>query len=782
MRTITRRDFLKLGAASTAVLAIEAKLSPFAKAADTLLDGGRSVNRTSGLPRSFLPSTCNQCPAGCGTIGYVEESRVVKIGGNPKHISNQGTLCARGQAGINALYDPDRVLKPLKRTGPRGQGQWTEIEWDEALKTVAEKMTAAKRNPSSLLFLTNDLENDALGRRFTYAFGSPNAVGAAGLYDANKKVATELTWGAAGDMPDVGRSKYMLIFGANPLENHPSFCGFARRLIDSTTQNQGKVVLFDVRLNNTSARSNEVHFVNPGTMALVALAMANVIMQEGLYDKDFIEQWTNVTPAQLVQHLAQYTPERAEAETGVTALVIRRVAAEFANTKPATTVTDATLSNFSNGVQNERAAMLLNIITGNIDNRGGLCLPRQYDLGNPDPAPVQPGTSVFTTPDNVPYAFQQSAGQVLRQIKEHKASVSVLMSHQFNPVYSSPDGGLQAEILKDETLIPYHVAVTPFIDETSAYADIILPEATYLENSEVEVRPSPEQVPYVSLHQPVVPPLESSRSFFAIATELAAAVKGGMEQYFAFKSVDEYLKARIAPISGLTKAGGLDYLKQHGVWYDPKSRPNYASYTAGGFKTPSGKVEVFSQRLTEKGFNPLPSYEPIQNFREMGQNDLVLTIFDTALHTDGLTANCMWLDEIQHNNPAWINPETATRLGIKEGDKIRLIRTSKSGDAKERSVESVAFISEGVHPSVIALAGGVGHSNYGRVAAGEKFDKTEIETPFLQDPNVDLIWWGEKTGINGGIGVNAKQIIPISVDSIGGGVAWGDVVVQVARI
>lgn len=782
MRTITRRDFLKLGAASTAVLAIESRISPFANAAEQLIEGGRSVNRTSGLPRSFLPSTCNLCPAGCGTIGYVEESRLVKIGGNPKHISNQGTLCARGQGGINAIYDPDRLLKPMKRTGTRGQGKWQEMEWDEALAEVSQKLAAAKGNPGSLLFLTNDLDNDALGQRFTRAFGSPNAVGATGLYDANKKVATELTWGAAGDMPDVAHTKYILVFGANPLENHPSFCGIARRLIEGKQQNQSKVVLFDVRLNNTSAHANEVHFVNPGSMALVALSMANVIMQEGLYDRTFIEQWTNVSVDQLAQHLAQYTPERAEAETGVSAAVIRRVAAEFATTKPATTFSDANISNYSNGVQNERAVMLLSIITGNVDNRGGLCLPRLYDLGNPDPAPAQPGTSVFTNPEDMPFASQQSAAQVLRQVKERKAPVGVLMTHQFNPVYSSPDGGLQADVLKDETLVPFHVAVTPFIDETSAYADIILPEATYLENWEIEVRPSPEQVPYVSLHQPVVPPLEAAKSFFDIATELAARVKGGMEQYFAFKSVAEYLSARIAPITGLQKAGGLDYLKQHGVWFDPKSKPNYASYSAGGFKTPSGKIELFSQRLADKGFNPLPTYEPIANFRGLGEHDLVLTIFDTALHTDGLTANCMWLDEIQHNNPAWINPETASKLGIKEGDKVKLIRTAKSGEAKEREVVTVALISEGVHPEVIALAGGAGHSNYGRVAAGEKFDKKEIETPFLQDPNVGLIWWGEKHGIDGGIGVNAKQIIPIAVDAIGGGAAWGDVVVQVARV
>ena len=136
MRNITRRDFLKLGAASTAVLAIETQFGPIASAAERLIEGGRSVNRTSGLPRSFLPSTCTQCPAGCGNIGYIEESRVVKIGGNTTHLSNQGSLCARGQAGINALYDPDRLLKPMRRNGLRGKNNWETISWEEALSLI----------------------------------------------------------------------------------------------------------------------------------------------------------------------------------------------------------------------------------------------------------------------------------------------------------------------------------------------------------------------------------------------------------------------------------------------------------------------------------------------------------------------------------------------------------------------------------------------------------------------------------------------------------------------
>ncbi len=780
MRSISRRDFLKLGAASTAVLAVESQFNVIAYAAEQLIEGGRSVTRASGLPRSFLPSTCMQCPAGCGIIGYVEESRVVKIGGNTKHLSNQGALCGRGQAGINAIYDPERLLSPMKRVGPRGSDSWEQISWDQAMEEVGGSLASLKsRNPRQLLFLTDDIGDDHLGQRFTHAFGSPNIIASIGDFNANKLVADELTWGASGDMPDVANSKYILIFGANPLESNPQYLGLSRRLVQGIRDNQAKVVVFDTRLTNTSALSNELHFVNPGSLGLLILTLANVIMQEGLYKRTFIEKWTNVTPEQLAQHLAQYTPERAEAEAGVEASVIRTVATEFATTAPATTFTDQVLSNHSSGVQNERAAMLLSIITGNIDNRGGLCLPREQELAQPEPVPAPPPPSALSNPPAYPLASEQTIAGTFAQIQSREEQVGVLISHNCNPAYSNPDLGLVEDVLKDETLIPYHVAITPFLTETAALADIILPETTYLEDSDIIVKPSPELVPYVSLRQPVVPPLKEARPFFTIATELAAIIKGGMEQYFSFKRVDEYLSARIANIGGLQAAGALDYLKQHGVWYDPKSQPDYQAFKQNGFSTPSGRMEVNSERIAALGSPALPTYEPVTFMSQLGEQDYVLTIFDTAIQSDWKTGNCMWLDEILHRNPVWMNPATAEELGVEDGDEVKLTRPNNVGEAKARSVTSTVYLTEGIHPKVIAMANGVGHTAYGRIAQAEEIPYRE-PPDVLQNPNTEMIWWGHEEP--GGNGVNPKQIVPVTLDPVGGGEAWGDMVVTVAKV
>ena len=786
MRTISRRDFIKLGVASAAVMAVESQLNPIAYAAEQLIEGGRSVNRTSGLPRSFLPSTCMQCPAGCGIIGYVEESHLVKIGGNTKNLSNQGTLCARGQAGINAVYDPERLLKPLKRVGARGDGResgaWEEIEWDQAMEEVTGALTSLESEGGSrkLVFLTEDRFEDDLGTRFTHAFGSPNAIGSLSVFGSNKAVANQITWGADGDMPDVANSKFILVFGANPLESNPQYVGMARRFINGLSSNQAKVVVFDVRLTNTSMMSNQLHYVNPGTMGLLILTMANVIMQEGLFKRSFIEKWTNITPEELAGNLTQYTPERAEAETGVEAAVIRATATEFATTEPATTFTDATLSSHISGVQNERAAMLLSIITGNIDLRGGLCLPRKFDLVEPEPAPPVPAPSALSNPPQFPLASQQVGVGTFKQIKDLVEPVGVLITHGVNPVYSNPDGGMVEDVLRDETLIPYHVAITPFFTETAEYADIILPETTYLEDYNIEVRSSPELVPMVGLRQPVIQPLKETRSFYDIATELATKVGGGMEKYFDFSSVDEYLAARISRIDGLTQIGGLDYLKQHGAWYDPRSRPDYGAYQKAGFNTPSGKIEVKSQQLAEVGAPILPTYQPLTFMGQLSERDMVLTIYDTALQTDAYTANCMWLSEILHDNPVWINPKTAEEMGIEDGDTVKLTRPSNVGEAKERSVTTTAYLTEGIHPKVVAMANGVGHTAFGRIAQAETIPYKE-PPKVLRDPNTELVWWSER-GIYKGKGVNPKPIVPISLDPVGGGEAWNDMVVTVAKL
>lgn len=235
-----------------------------------------------------------------------------------------------------------------------------------------------------------------------------------------------------------------------------------------------------------------------------------------------------------------------------------------------------------------------------------------------------------------------------------------------------------------------------------------------------------------------------------------------MEDYFTFGTVQDYTKTAIAPINGLIEAGGLDHLKDYGVWFDPMAESDYAAYEKGGFLTPSGKIEVHSSRLAEQEFSPLPMYEPIPDHGKMGEDELFLITFQWNVHSYGISANSMWLSEIVHESPLWINKETARKRGIKRGDFVE-VRSSVG------SVTAKAFPVQGIHPRVVAIGGSCGHLEYGRVAQAKKFES--------RDPSTRLIWW-EK----GGNGVNPSSIIPVASDPIGGGQPWDDTIVTIAKM
>ncbi|MCK5553185.1 MAG: molybdopterin-dependent oxidoreductase, partial [Deltaproteobacteria bacterium] len=340
MDRLSRRDFLKFGAGGIALLSW---MSPWRKfsSASALRRGGASVSRTTGRFRKAIPSTCLQCYARCGIIGYNEYGRIVKIGGNPEHPNSRGKLCAKGQAGINYVYDPDRVLYPIKRNGRRGSKNWKRISWEEAYKEVTERLVELKENghPEQFIFHSSrDITTRDFTDRFLNAFGTPMALNRTFLGGLNKETALTATLGAEVEINDAAHSRFILNFGANPYESHFLYVPLVQRITESRMNLGAKLVTFDVRLSQTAGKSDEWLPIKPGTDAAVALAMAKVIMEEGLYDEKFLEEWTNYSPDKLLRHLKQFSPEWAEEVSGVKASDVRRIAIEFATSKPATTI------------------------------------------------------------------------------------------------------------------------------------------------------------------------------------------------------------------------------------------------------------------------------------------------------------------------------------------------------------------------------------------------------------------------------------------------------------
>lgn len=757
MDRLTRRDFLRLGAGGIALFACMSPWRRFSSASE-LRRGGASVSRTTGRFRKAIPSTCLQCYARCGIIGYNEYGRIAKIGGNPKHPNNRGSICARGQAGINFVYDPDRIPYPIKRNGRRGSKNWRRISWEEAYGEVTERLVELRErgHPEQFIFHSSrDITNRDFTDRFLNAFGTPTTLNHAFLGGLNKGIALNATMGAEVDINDVSHSRYILNFGANPYESHFLYVPLIQRITESRMNLGTKLVTFDVRLSQTAGKSDEWLPIKPGTDAAVALAMARVIMRKGLHDRGFLEDWTNCSPDELLEHLERFSPEWAEEISGVKASDIRRIAIEFATSKPATTISGGGSTKHMNGTQNERVMFLLNAITGNIDAKGGYCLPRRYELVQPNPTPLQ----VKPKEGNRPLLEDHT---IFRNIKEGKLKAGVLMTRMDNPVYGGPDPRLSMEVLQDEKLIPSFVSIDSFINETNVFADLILPEATYLERWGLESPPSMDMIPFISLRQPIIKPLGESIPFTDILIELAHRVGGGMEEYFRFGNTENYLEILLFQIEKLQDVGGLDYLMEHGVWFDPDRKADYLAYRKNGIKTPSGRFEIFSDEMGSIGSNPLPTYQLIEQHQDLKDENFFLTIFQWNVHTYFQTANCMWLSEIVHDNAVWINHEVARQRGIRMGDRVKI--SSPIG-----SITSRAFITHGIHPRVIALSDNVGHWEYGRIAQGKRFKS--------RDPETNLVWWGKK-----GNGTHPNFLIPIQKDSIAGGQGWMDTIVRLAKV
>jgi anaerobic selenocysteine-containing dehydrogenase len=259
----------------------------------------------------------------------------------------------------------------------------------------------------------------------------------------------------------------------------------------------------------------------------------------------------------------------------------------------------------------------------------------------------------------------------------------------------------------------------------------------------------------------MVPPLGKAVAGGEICIALAKRMGGNFEKAFPYKSSEEFIAQAASRIGGLSKTGGFELLKKEGVWYDPGAKAAYRSFEKKGFPTPSGKFEIFSKRLQDRGLPALPTYVPIQDHMGIKDDELILTLYRANVMTFRL-ANAKWLAEILHDNPLWINPETAGAMGLHPGDRVKV--SSKAG-----SLVVPVHFSQGIHPRVVVMAEGLGHSEWGTIARAKK-EKTS-------DPDTNLLWWGKE-----GNGVNPHVLVQADFDTVGGGIAWNDTKVTLTKI
>ncbi|OGT87980.1 MAG: thiosulfate reductase [Gammaproteobacteria bacterium RIFOXYA12_FULL_61_12] len=818
MLKMNRRTFIKVSGGTAAAVATAPSLL---KAMEVEL-GGKDFSPVTYGERQAIPITCHVCNIQDGAIAFVENGRIVKLEGNPEHVSTRGRLCAKGNAGMWYSYDPDRILYPLKRVGARGEGKWKRITWDEALTEVAQKLDAAiKEDPNSIMLKFGRQRSGGALDRFMHTLGSATIVNHTSVCESSKKIGMEPTWGPDIETPDFANAKYILNFGSNIMEAAYFHNPYSQRIVEGTAENKAKLVTFDVRLSNTAGRSDEWIPVFPGTDGAVALAIGHVILRDDLQDSDFINTWTNVKVEELKTHYQQFTPEWASKLSGVPVETIERIAREFATTKPATTYTYRGPAKHLYGSYNEKACMMLPIMTGNIEVRGGYCMPRGMGWPQPQPEPPKPAKpSYLAHPDEYPLAGHKVSHLTPFWIAEGKQKINVYFSYQDNAVYTNP--GAQAvwgKLYRDEKLIPFYVSMSPFMGEETALADIILPDCPYLERWEPESMPN-SLWPWLGIRQPVIKPLGEAREnrvmLRDIIHKLDADGSRGMKQYWNFKDGEDHMRHHFDNVPGLKEVGGLDFLKKHGVWpiygkldpatgkiVDKTGREIKADYglhkkeipeadMAGatieangaimkngkavgvqrngknyvGFPTGNRLINVRVDQWAEYGFNPMPTFKRIPWHETMKDDEMIMTTYKINVHKQSRTAAVKWLAEIMHSNPVWMNTLTGNKIGVKTGDLVRV-------ESAVGHLVTKAYVFEGIHPKVVAIPTAFGHWEYGRLATLKLKEKGGAFGA-QDDPDLKNVWWTDN-------GVHPNAIIPVVADPIGGSQGWYDTVVKVTK-
>ena len=837
-----------------------------------------------------VPGMCQLCSTVCGIVGHVKEGRVLKIEGNPNDPNSRGHLCARGQAGLNHLYHPERLLYPLRRVGKRGEGKWKRISWDEALDEIAARLKAVRESgkPEEFAFHQGRQRSKDALKRFLNAFGTKTQLSHRALCSGNRRAANlTYLWESDWDLNDVEHSKYILNFGSNAFEAHQGHIPFATRIQNGRFNNGAKLVTFDVRLSNTAGASDEWFAPFPGTDGAIALAMGHTIMAEDLHDARFIDDWTNVTVEELKAHLKPYTPAWAEKVSGVPAADIRRIAIEFAKAAPAcTTMCNRGSSAHINGFYNDRSIQLLNALVGSVGKKGGWCWS---PWGGLDPIvktpPMPPGAktwSVLEDPPEYPLANvwrRMRVGELIYlYLLQGRAKLQAYMTYNLDSPLTWPEESLTQQVLTDEKLIEFHVCINCFYNETAHYADIVLPWATYLERWDLDARGSYNLRPYVGLRTPMVEPLGESKDVREFFPELARRIGGGMEEWYK-ESIEEYMEqwAANVPTNPQTGKKGLARLMEEGAWeadrepfYEPYNQPVTAGdmqeatvdETSGvitregvgigimqdgkpvrGFATPSRKFEIRSLFVQKIGKNedcseliaksgvtktknrpanhkghdvevdPMPSWFQPQEHQDLADDELIMTSFKWNVHNHGRTMNLKWLAEIVHTNPAWMNPKTAARFGLEDGDWIELtsfysqelekrsphLKRDDLPDVGGRRVIATMRVPivtmQGIHPKAIAMSNSCGHWQYTSVAQARK---QPAQTGHLvgsdgatyRDADWERnMWWEDNSDgdparwrQNTGNGWNQNRLMPIAPDPISGQQSFHDTVVKITKV
>ena len=666
---ISRRGFMKLSGAAAALAAAGGP----ARVLHALVEKkeGSAEKQTRDVY-----SACDMCFNKCGLIARVEGGVVKKLDPNPKSLKSRGMLCARGNAGVKQLYDPDRLKYPLLRKGPRGEGKWQRLSWDQALDYAAEQMDKIGQQYSrcGFLFMAGTDMQSTFVHQFAEVYGSYNVISHESNCLLSRNRAFLDTFGVV-PTPDIIHCKYIIMPGANRFE-----ALVTPDSIDLMTvmQNGCKLVVLDPRYTKTAALADEWFAIKPGTDMAFFLAIAHVLISENLYDQKFVAEKTHGFD-ELRAHVQKYTPEWAAKETEIPARDIRRLARALAAAAPAAMVYPGRRSSdYKDSTQIRRSYAIVNALLGNWDKEGGLILPKKIKTGslsydapfyedNPEDR-VDAGRAQMMFDEEGSFKHTRDA-----VIEGQPYPVKGWFTYKTNPMQTGANRQKTIEMINK---LDFMMTVDIAMSDTAWMADLVLPAPSYLERQDpVSAFLASSSCSGVLTRDPIVPAMFESKPVFWIVKELARRLDLG--EYFDF-TIDDFRQAQLKKLPEVAKA-----LKEDGVF-------NYVGHSHGihagkPFKTRSKKIELFSSRYAENGIDPMPIYRPPKS---VPQKQFRIVVGRNAYITQSASTNNTLLWELEQENFLWIHPDSAQPLGIRHGDAVEVKSPAGMGRLKARVTEA----------------------------------------------------------------------------------------------
>ena len=793
---LKRRDFLKMiGGTAIGLPLLDCSTGVYQS----------SIRKGEWAPgvEKWIQSVCQACPGGCGILARVVDGKAVKIEGNPAHPVNRGRLCPMGQSALQTLYNPDRIKDPMKKIGGRTSNKWQRVSWEEAMEILVSKLKELKSSGEAHKFVLLNEENGGMLHeifdRFMNVFGSPNHF----VNDFNSDLiqAFNLTQGIDDLLAyDLENSNTILSFGSSFLTSWPSPLQSMRAyafLRQGRPGKKAKIIQIEPRFSITASRSDRWIPIEPGTEGLLAMGIAYVIIKENLHNRNFVDKFTF--------GFEDWKDEKGESHYGFKSLVLDRyrlgfvsdatgisvdtivsLAKEFALNKPAVAILDNNVTNYSNGLYNAMAIHSLNALVGSIDVPGGVLVKRNVPLQKLPRVTVDEVTKQsllqprIDSSEKAQFPLASSVPSLIPDniIEGRPYPVNVLFLNKSNPLFSSPNAEKYRNALEK---VPFIVSFSSFMDESTQYADLVLPDKTYLEKWKfVESSPT-SKIPVIGIGEPVIENLFNTRSTENIILDLAQRMGTSFASHFPWKNSKDFLFYKIDSLFRARR--GIiftDYfeetqlklleergwwvpqfssasefrqeLMKKGGWWDPAYDFGVRSYV---LRTPSRKFEFYSQLFEEKIENIaeqgeedkedkreiileqlhieakgdavfMPHYEKPQFKGEEKEFPLHLHIYKPLNLSNEYEVNQPWFHEIMgfHLNMTWdswaeINPHTAAELKIADNDLIWI-------ESVYGKVQVKAKIYSGAMPDVVSIPYGLGHKALGRWAKNRGVNPIEL--------------------------------------------------------